>query len=191
MHAMPQARANNVYAHKYRRMFPVNREALKRLEPKSGAFWSSFNRLAQDLIPHLMNALPEPDKTHRFLLLPSDSLKARVDLWSDRGGYKITPHTDAPHKLATFLLYCSEDASLVNEGTAIYTPLDGHKRCWIGRQWPAEEFNLVHKTKYSRNKLFGFRKTDRSYHGKPPVPESITERRTIAITIQRASHFCE
>lgn len=189
MTAMPEGRTGNAYAHRYRRLFPLNPDTVAVMSSDASRFWLQFDALIQSLIPELMGALPEPPSSQKHSVFPLAELKARIDLWADCGGYQIQPHTDAPHKLATFLLYCSADPSLRNEGTSIFVPKQAGTTCWIGRQWPIDDFVEVHCTPYGSNRLFGFRKTDSSFHGKRPVNSACTERRTIAITIQHAEHL--
>lgn len=189
MEAMPGSRTGNPYAHKHRRLLALNQESIKNMEKDQKRFWKLFSAYIKLIAPRLLKALPEPPKGQQFTIAKPEDIKTRIDLWSDRGGYQITPHTDAPHKLATFLLYCSSDPSLASEGTSIFRPLDPAMRCWKGRQWPMEQFEEVYRAPYGANHLFGFRKTDQSFHGKLPVAESTQDRRTIAITIQTAEHF--
>jgi hypothetical protein len=184
MESMPTRRTGNPYAHKFRRMLNLNEETLSALPSEQSAFWGFFLRLVEKLGPSMLASLPAPSSAHHYLDVPHADLKTRVDLWADRGGYQIAPHTDAPHKLATFLLYCSSSPALSREGTSIFVPRDPDRRCWSGRQWPMDEFHEVFRAHYGPNCLFGFRKTDRSFHGKYPVSESTDERRTIAITVQ-------
>lgn len=186
MDSMPETRTGNVYAHRYRRLFALNETSLPALPAESRRFWQTFEHFIQRMVPALFQALPEPPDAHRVDRSSMTELRARIDLWADRGGYQIPPHTDAPHKLATFLLYCSPESTLIGEGTSIFIPNDPSKACWQGRQWPFEQFQVVHTTPYGANRLFGFRKTDRSFHGKLPVAENSVERRTIAITLQTA-----
>lgn len=189
MSAMPGARTGNTYAHKYRRMISINKSAFEKMMPEQATFWKSFQHLIEKVSWELLAALPVPPQEQKYTVVEPDQVRVRIDLWSDRGGYKIDPHTDAPHKLATFLLYCSEDPSLEMEGTSIFVPKNNSLSCWVGKQWPLEEFNEVYRAPYGANHLFGFRKTDRSFHGKLPVAESTTDRRTIAITLQTSEAF--
>jgi hypothetical protein len=189
MNSMPESRTGNVYAHHYRRLFPLNSTSIPSLDPLRAQFWIFFDRLIQNLAPTLLAALPEAPASQKVHSIAADCLTARIDLWADVGGYQIQPHTDAPHKLATYLLYCSEDPSLASEGTSLFEPLDPAKTCWTGRQWPFDDFSEVHTATYGSNRLFGFRKTDRSFHGKRPVGHHTCERRTIAITLQSRDHL--
>lgn len=189
MDAMPGSRTGNPYAHQHRRLLALNKETMAEMEKEQKRFWKMFSAYIQILSPKLLKALPQPPSGQNFVTAKREEIKTRIDLWSDRGGYQITPHTDAPHKLATFLLYCSSDPSLASEGTSIFTPRDPAMSCWKGRQWPMDQFEEVYRAPYGANHLFGFRKTDKSFHGKLPVSESTQDRRTIAITIQTAENF--
>lgn len=191
MEAMPEARTGNPYAHQYRRLFPLNEESLSKLEQAQKRFWKIFASYMQILGPKLLKALPDPPDGQKFRTAEPSEIKTRIDLWSDRGGYQITPHTDAPHKLATFLLYCTADPSLAEEGTSIYRPHEHGFRCWLGRQFPYEQFEEVLRSPYAANRLFGFRKTDASFHGKAPVAPTETERRVIAVTVQTSESFVQ
>ena len=153
------------------------------------AFWQDFQSYVQKMGPDLMAALPRPVENQKMLTIPPSEMRFRIDLWSDRGGYQITPHTDAPHKLATFLLYCSSDPSLHAEGTSVFRPLEPGFKCWAGKQWPFDQFEEVYRAPYAANSMFGFRKTDCSFHGKLPVSDSVSYRRTIAITVQTKENF--
>ena len=184
MESMPARRTGNPYAHKYRRLLNLNDETLSALTPEQSRFWAFFLQFAERIGPSMLAALPKPSADHKYLTIPEHSLKTRVDLWADHGGYQISPHTDAPHKLATFLLYCSPNPELAREGTSMFVPRSRDLRCWSGKQWPLDEFHEVFRAHYGANCLFGFRKTDRSFHGKYPVAISTLERRTIAITVQ-------
>lgn len=189
METMPNERTTNAYAHEYRRLFPINETSLPRMEKEQRRFWKLFAAYIELLAPKLLKALPEPPEGQRFTTADRSKIRTRIDLWSDRGGYQITPHTDAPHKLATFLLYCTDDASLADEGTSIYRPKQEGFKSWSGRQFSFEQFEEVFRSPYAANRLFGFRKTDQSFHGKAPVAESTTDRRVIAVTVQTSESF--
>jgi len=90
----------------------------------------------------------------------------RLEIVRDSKGYMIEPHTDAPHKLLTFIFYMPPDENHLDLGTSIYRP----KYCDLvddySRTYPFEEFEEVHRVPYKPNTLFGFLKTERSFHGR-------------------------
>lgn len=189
MAPMPAQRTGNLYAHKHRRMLSLNDEALEAFDRPFIDFWVQFYRLIESISEPLLMALPQPSDDQKSAKVDYSAVRPRVDLWSDQGGYQIAPHTDAPHKIATFLLYCTDDPALTDEGTSVFVPKREGFRCWAGRQWEMDDFIEVYRAPYGPNHLFGFRKTDASFHGKLPVEESIIARRTIAITLQLADDF--
>lgn len=189
MRAMPAERTGNVYAHRHRRIFNLDATGLKALPAESRDIWRSFHAAVTALAPELLSLLPAAPANQRCKVWQCQNLATRIDLWEDSTGYQILPHSEAPHKLANFLLYLTEDPDLLNEGTALYVPRDKEFRCWSGRQHPRELFELHSKAAYKANLLFGFRKTDCSFHGKEKVHSHAMPRRTISITIQERDHF--
>lgn len=108
------------------------------------------------LEPRLANILGE-----------SESLRARGDalLVNDQTNYAIGPHTDAPHRLVTFLFYLPRDTSMRELGTSIYRPKDPNFVCWGGPHHAFDKFDFVRTVEYLPNRLLAFPKTERSFHG--------------------------
>lgn len=109
-------------------------------------------------------------------------VKRDVLLVRDKPGYKLGPHTDAPHKLVSLLLYLP-DASATDEtpGTALYIPKERGYRCKGGPHYPPENFELVWQAPYAAGGVFMFPKTDVSFHGVPQTPR---ERRLLLVDLQ-------
>jgi precorrin-6B methylase 2 len=101
------------------------------------------------------------------ILGESDALRARGDalLVNDQTNYAIGPHTDAPHRLVTFLFYLPRDASMRELGTSVYRPKDPNFVCWGGPHHPFDKFDFVRTVEYLPNRLLAFPKTERSFHG--------------------------
>lgn len=189
MSSMPVSRTANIYAQKYRNLFTLSSDNLKSLSEKSSRFWGFFKVFAQELGWILYEALPTHKDDVEYVRCTRGDIKVRVDLWSDLGGYQVSPHTDAPHKKATFLIYCSTEQTFRGEGTSLYKPLDENMKCWKGIQHPFENFREIYTTEYASNKVFGFLKTDNSFHGKKPTMTFDSPRKTIALTIQSKNDF--
>lgn len=83
----------------------------------------------------------------------------------DGKGYFIGPHTDAPRKVVSLLFYLPRDTSYEEFGTGIYTPNDPDKKCKGGPHYKFNDFKEVWRAPFSPNSVFGFFKTDDSWHG--------------------------
>ena len=103
----------------------------------------------------------------RNILAQTSVLRARGDalLVNDQTNYAIGPHTDAPHRLVTFLFYLPRDESMRELGTSVYRPKDPNFVCWGGPHHPADQFDLVRTVEFLPNRLLTFPKTERSFHG--------------------------
>jgi hypothetical protein len=101
------------------------------------------------------------------ILAASDSLKVRGDalLVNDQTNYAVGPHTDAPHRLVTFLFYLPRDTSMRELCTSVYRAKDPSFTCWGGPHHPFEKFDFVRTVEFLPNRLLAFPKTERSFHG--------------------------
>lgn len=99
------------------------------------------------------------------------SLRIKGDalLVNDRTNYSIGPHTDAPHRLVTFLFYLPKDNSMRELGTSIYRPKDPSFTCWGSGHHKYEAFENVATVEFLPNRLLAFPKTERSFHGVEPI----------------------
>jgi precorrin-6B methylase 2 len=133
-------------------------------------FWSEFaDWMYSDVF---LNAFLM--KFHRALeprlarIIGADAaLRARGDalLVNDRTHYAIGPHTDAPHRLVTFLFYLPRDESMRELGTSVYRPKDSSFTCWGGPHHSFDKFDHVRTVEFVPNRLLAFPKTERSFHG--------------------------
>jgi hypothetical protein len=102
-------------------------------------------------------------------------VSVRLEFSSMRGDHFLPPHTDSPDKLISLMLYFPE-AKIADDpdaGTEFYAVKPG-KAEFSG--WRAgmksqdmdeffESYELIRKLPFSANKLYGFIKSDRSWHG--------------------------
>lgn len=100
-----------------------------------------------------------------------------IRLVRDQQHYKIGPHTDAPWKVVSLLFYLPRDDSLRDYGTALYVPRDPAFTCEGGPHYPFEPredvspgFREVWRAPFLPNTCLGFFKTNKSFHGVPPIP---------------------
>lgn len=86
-------------------------------------------------------------------------------LVNDRTGYRLGPHTDAPSKVISLLFYLPADERFAGYGTSIYLPKDPGFTCAGGPHYSYEIFDRLVTMPFVPNSVFGFVKTDHSFHG--------------------------
>ena len=97
--------------------------------------------------------------------------------------YQIHPHTDQPAKLVSLLFYLPSNDALKRHGTVIYRPLDPELRCKGLTRHPFELFRKVATMAFMPNALFGFLKTDTSFHGVEEIQDERIERNVLLYNI--------
>ena len=113
----------------------------------------------------------EPYIIHRFGNIPQ--LHAETLYTYDRSTYALGPHTDSVKKVLTLLIYLPEDDSLSHLGTSMFVPNDSNFTCAGGPHHKFHQFKLLKTAQYKPNSLFGFFKTNNSFHGVEPIKENI------------------
>jgi hypothetical protein len=146
------------------------------LPPHQREFWQEFSSwLCSDRFLSIVIAKFRPLIEHRFGKTPpplySDAL-----LVEDITKYALGPHTDAQKKVITMLFYLPKDESQSHLGTSIYVPKNPRVRCKGGPHYPFEHFLRMQTMPFLPNALFGFFKTDNSFHGVEPVTDPDTKR---------------
>lgn len=100
----------------------------------------------------------------------------------DRTGYALPPHTDAPRKLVTLLLYLADEGADPELGTALYALRSG-RTLPIGlpteRSFLASDMVEAHRVPYRPNRAIVFAPTTNSLHGVPRVAELRYPRRLL------------
>lgn len=102
----------------------------------------------------------------------------------------VTPHSDAPRKLVTMLLYFREPEWRDEWGgaTEYYVPLEPEQaRTWgATERIPFEYFKTIGSTGYAGNRLAGFVRAANSFHGVAPVTSPPgAERNAFMINVKR------
>jgi FkbM family methyltransferase len=157
-------------AYKERHVVLFNDEEFTRLQPAQRAFWEAMagwmysDPFVNAFVTKFATAL-QPRLTK--ILAADGVLRSRGDalLVEDHTKYAIGPHTDAPHRLVSFLFYLPEDDSMRDLGTSIYKAKDPNFVCWGGPHHPFEPFERVCTIDFVPNRLVAFPKTERSFHG--------------------------
>lgn len=165
-------------AYKERSVFFFEEENLARIEVARAAFWSGFRDWLLD--HEFMNLLVAKFAPHIEARFEGHSGEVQLStescLVKDGAGYEIGPHTDAPHRLLSLLFYLPDDSRWRHCGTSLYLPKDRNFTCAGGPHYLAEPFECVATMPYEPNTLFGFMRTDNSFHGVEPVTDPAIER---------------
>ena len=159
-------------------------EHFERMEHARRAFWLDFSKwmyskefvslVTRRFLPWCANRLSEIDGRSGRMRVRSDAL-----LVSDRTQYAIGPHTDAPHRLISFLFYMPEDLRYRDLGTSVYRHKDPAFFCRGGPHHRFEDFDLLNTVEFIPNRLLAFVRTGRSFHGVEPVTRPDVDRRLL------------
>jgi hypothetical protein len=138
----------------------------------AGVFWADLNSwMMSERFAHLVAGKFRDGIIARFG--PDAALEMHMDcrLVRDLTRYAISPHTDAPAKLVSLLFYLPADDRFAHLGTSIYAPKDAAMRLDAARHLPFDAFKKVTTMPFRPNSLFGFLRTDRSFHGVDQINE--------------------
>ncbi len=157
-------------AYKERHVVLFNDEEFARLQPEQRAFWEAMAgwMYSDPFVNAFVTKFAAALQPRLAKILAADgALRSRGDalLVEDHTKYAIGPHTDAPHRLVSFLFYLPEDDSMRDLGTSIYKAKDPDFVCWGGPHHPFEPFERVRTIDFLPNRLVAFPKTERSFHG--------------------------
>lgn len=160
--------ARDAYPERYVTLF--NAEDFTSLTESQRRFWTEFDEwMNSDLFLQAFVAKFQADLEPRLtkILATEKALLTRGDalLVNDHTKFKIGPHTDAPHRLVTFLFYMPKDESMKALGTSVYRPKDPNFVCWGGPHHASDNFRLVDTVEFMPNRLLTFPKTEKSFHG--------------------------
>ncbi|MEK6749579.1 MAG: hypothetical protein AABY83_10280 [Pseudomonadota bacterium] len=112
------------------------------------------------------------------------SLESQLLLTRDKTSYNIGPHTDAPSKLLTLLFYLPHDHSQIHLGTSIYVAKNPDFRCAGGPHHPFSEFKKVTTARFAPNTVFGFLRTDQSFHGVETITDAGVSRNLLIFNVK-------
>jgi hypothetical protein len=162
----PIEQKRNVKGYKERFVCCFDDESLSSLTPEKSIFWKEFRDT------YLRGAFGSllMGKFHELI---STRFNGRTDLEFydelllvyDVKNYHLGPHTDSPKKVITVLFYLPEDASHESLGTSIYLPNDPSFQCSGGPHYRREDFAKIKTMPFLPNSVFGFFKTNNSFHG--------------------------
>lgn len=175
-------RARDRYRERY--VILLNQESIQRFPSHLAGFWGQFT--AWFLGSELRDLILEKFRPYfgRYLRRAVSRAEVNSQLVRDRSNYAVGPHTDAPTKLVSLLFYLPTDDRLSQLGTSIFVPRDRTMTC-AGRVHHAfDKFEKVNTARYKPNALFGFVKSNRSFHGVERIDLPGVERNVLLYNIR-------
>jgi FkbM family methyltransferase len=130
-------------------------------------------------LPWCSNQIARTQDTQGSFKVRSDAL-----IINDKSQYQIGPHTDAPHRLISFLFYLPNDKSLSHLGTSIYQHKDPNFECIGGPHYPFGNFEKVKTIEFVPNRLVMFVRTNKSFHGVEEIKDTEINRRLLINNIR-------
>ena len=159
-------------------------EHFSKLNPEQQAFWRDMaswmysetflSSIVEKFKPWCSNLLSKKSDAKRSIDIRSDAL-----IVNDQTRYEIGPHTDAPHRLISFLFYLPSDDTQKHLGTSIYTHQDPTFTCPGGPHYKFEYFNKQKTVEFLPNRLMMFVRTGKSFHGVEEVKDENVSRRLL------------
>jgi hypothetical protein len=132
----------------------------------AGSFWANLNSwLMSERFAHLVAGKFRDGIVARYGADAELNMHMDCRLVRDLTRYAISPHTDTPAKLVSLLFYLPPDERLAHLGTSVYAPKDPDMRVNPNVHLPFDAFKKVITMPFKPNSLFGFLRTDRSFHG--------------------------
>lgn len=166
--------------YKQRLCLPLVAESISDLPFMHMIFWSRFIELMKsDQFVSAVLDLFRPQIEERF---GNQKVRLQPDLGliSDNSDYAIGPHTDHPQKVLTLLFYFPRNDKQKSLGTSVYKPKDSAFRCEGFKHHPFEGFERTYTAPFIPNSVFGFFKSDRSFHGVEPIGTQATPRNLLS-----------
>ena len=171
------------YENRY--VLPLKPNDLSQLPFDQLMFWSHFSQaFAQEVWPKTLLGKFHSDIRNRF----GDhylhtAFYSKVELLSDQSEYAIGPHTDHPRRVLTLLFYLPSSTKQAHLGTSLYRPKDPYFRCEGLKHHTHEGFTKVFKVPFLPNSVFGFIKSDHSFHGVESIGKQECPRRLLNYTL--------
>jgi FkbM family methyltransferase len=176
-------------SYEQRKVTLFNDEHFKKLTDEQRIFWTSFSEwlYSEEFIintlsrfsPWCINRIAEVQDRNEEVKLSCDAL-----IVHDKENYAIGPHTDAKHRLLTFLFYAPTNSDDSDLGTSIYECKDPSFVCPGGPHYDFKNFNEVKKVSFIPNRLLCFVRTGKSFHGVEKITKPNVDRRLIINNIR-------
>jgi hypothetical protein len=168
-----------------RSIFLFATETLERLPFAQFLFWDRFATSITSLkfANALLDKFASPLKERFGEKLPLEKIGIDLTIVRDQPGYFIGPHTDHPNKILTLLFYLPSSNAQKHLGTSIYIPKDRSKKCNGYQHHSFDDFDKVSTAPFIPNSVFGFLRSDCSFHGVEPINSEEKERVSLGYTL--------
>ena len=144
--------------------------------PDAEKFWNMISEalMGDDWLAKQIYKVYPPFFDLRFgeaVLQPNffSQLRRKLVVQRHDAGFRIGPHTDAPHRVFTCIFAFAEREGFEEYGTEFVRPRDPKVRCWGDLHHKPEDFEVVKVAKYARNSFLVFFKTRHSFHAVKPL----------------------
>jgi hypothetical protein len=156
-----------------RKIFSLDAKGMQVLEGEMKSFWTSMSKwIASEEftgpILRKFNPLIKKRFEGKKYKLTAEALYVQ-----DEPTYALGPHTDSESKVITLLFYLPRDESMRNLGTSMYVPRDAAFVCEGGPHHSFDKFTLFKTAPFIPNAMFGFFKTNNSFHGVEPIDQKV------------------
>jgi hypothetical protein len=168
-----------------RTVLPLTPESVATLAQPYRGFWEDVTRmLLGGSFGNLLFGKFGQFIQNRFARQDGVDFYDEALLVRDAENYALGPHTDSPSKVLAFLFYLPEHDSQPQFGTSIYVPKDRTFTCAGGPHYPFDRFDRMLTMPYLPNTLFGFLKTQNSFHGVEPIKEEGIQRNLLLYDVR-------
>ena len=162
----PISEKRPVKGYKERFVLTFDDASLEALDPAKKDFWTSFRDiLLKGGIGNLLFNKFSAQISQRFKDKPGLEFRNEAYLVLDTTNYALGPHTDSASKVITVVFYMPPDKSQEMMGTSIYLPRNASFLCEGGPHYKHENFLKLATMPYVPNAVFGFLKSNNSFHG--------------------------
>jgi hypothetical protein len=172
-------------AYNQRAAISLVREELQLLPFSHFLFWHKFATSIGTLnfAKALFKKFQRPLKKRFGEKLPIEKIGVDLSLVRDQPGYSIGPHTDHPNKIITLLFYLPTSHDQKHLGTSIYTPKDRSIQYSGHEHHSFDDFDKLSTMPFVPNSVFGFLRSDCSFHGVEPLGSQEKERTSLCYTL--------
>lgn len=162
----------------YEQRLILHFKELDRLAESQRRFWEELSSwfLASDLASVLVRKFHDVLRDAIGKDLRALEYGVEAMLVKDLDRYRIGPHTDVRSRAVSVMFYLPKDERYERHGTALYEPLQPSFRSDGSAHLEFGSFRKIATAPYRPNAMFGFPRTDASFHGVEPIADTTIER---------------